>query len=370
MDGRFIGIDREPAPNRSVLVAMSGGVDSAVAALLIQQAGYRAVGLTMKNYCYGDAEVPDRSCCSVEAIQDARRECDRLGIPHRVADVEEFFTREVIDNFVSEYQNARTPNPCVRCNAVVRFQTLLDYADRLGIDYVATGHYARVFKTDDGETFLARAVDRTKDQSYFLAGVHGEVLERVVFPLGDFDKGEVRGTARGADMAVADKKDSQEVCFVPEGTLRSFLHGREVDLSPGAIENLAGDVIGHHSGLASYTVGQRRHIGISAPAPQYVVELDRERNTLVVGDADALLENTLACTFEWLHPAAATLSGLIAQIRYRHAGVVVEHLQVDGRRGRVTFSEAQRAVCPGQTVALYHGDLVVASGVIDGVATP
>ena len=256
MDGRFF--DMSGLAGKSVLVAMSGGVDSAVAALLLKEAGLRVTGLTMKNYCYGDADVPDRSCCSLEAIDDARRECDRLGIAHRVADVEELFTREVIGDFLSEYENARTPNPCVRCNSIVRFRTLIDYADKLGIDFVATGHYSRVFETPSGRRYLARALHRGKDQSYFLSGVHGDTLGRLLFPLGDYDKGAVRRRAEDAGMPVAMKEESQEVCFVPEGTLESFLAASRVSASPGHIENVGGEVVGTHDGLAPYTVGQRR----------------------------------------------------------------------------------------------------------------
>jgi tRNA-specific 2-thiouridylase len=366
MSGRFVGIDDLKNTNPSVLIAMSGGVDSAVAALLVRDAGLRVIGLTMKNYCYGDTEVPDRSCCSVEAIADARRECDRLGIPHRVADVEAFFTREVIDNFLSEYQNARTPNPCVRCNSIVRFQTLFDYAEQLGVDYVATGHYARIFEAPSGKRYLARSMNRAKDQSYFLSGVHGNALDRMLFPLGDYDKGQVRELAGTASMAVAGKKESQEVCFVPDGTLKSFLASREVPLRPGSIESVDGEVLGHHDGLAAYTVGQRRHLGIATGTPHYVVELDRERNVLVVGDADALLRRELSCRFAWLDSdVSRDRDGVTAQIRYRHDGAPVESIDVDGSRGRLVFVDAQRAICPGQTIALYRGDVVVGSGVID-----
>jgi tRNA-specific 2-thiouridylase len=364
IDTRALG---ERSPGASVLVAMSGGVDSSVAALLLSRAGFKAVGLTMKNYCYGGEDVPDRSCCSIEAAEDARRECDRIGIPHRVADVEKFFTREVIDNFVSEYRSARTPNPCARCNTIVRFQTLIEHADKLGIEYVATGHYARVFARDDGRRFVARAVNRGKDQSYFLSGVRGEILGRILFPLGSLGKDEVRAEARGASMAVAEKAESQEVCFVPEGGVRTFLEKRGVVFAPGNIENMKGEVIGAHSGVSEFTVGQRRHIGVATGAPRYVVRIDGQRNVLVVGSAEDLLARDARCEIEWLDPSVIEdPRGLTAQIRYRHPGAAVARLAAEGEKGRIEFEEPQRAVCPGQTIALYRGDIVVGSGVIDG----
>ena len=365
MDGRFV--DLADFGGEGVLVAMSGGVDSSVAALLLKEAGLRVTGLTMKNYCYGDVDVPDRSCCSLEAIDDARRECDRLGIVHRVADVEESFTREVIGDFLSEYENARTPNPCVRCNSIVRFRTLVDYADKIGIEYVATGHYARIFETPTGGRYLARSLHRGKDQSYFLSGVHGDTLERILFPLGAYDKSSVRGLASEAGMDVAIKEESQEVCFVPEGTLESFLTASRVPSRPGQIESVGGEAIGTHNGLAPYTVGQRRGLGIATGTPRYVVRLDRERNVLVVGDNDDLLSRVLLCRFAWIDDGAlAEPAGLTAQIRYRHDGAAVERIEVNRSRARVTFAEPQRAICPGQTLALYLGEIVVGSGVIDG----
>jgi tRNA-specific 2-thiouridylase len=354
-----------------VLVAMSGGVDSAVTALLLSRAGFKAVGFTMKNFCYGGGSVPDRSCCSIEAVEDARRECDRIGIPHRVADVERFFAREVIDNFVSEYRGARTPNPCARCNTIVRFRTLIEQADRFGIEYIATGHYARVFAREDGRRFVARAVSRPKDQSYFLSGVRGEILERILFPLGSLAKDEVREEARGASMAVADKAESQEVCFVPDGGIRAFLEKRGVAFAPGNIENTKGEVIGIHTGVGEFTIGQRRHVGVATGEPQYVVRIDGPRNVLVVGSAEDLLARAVSCAIEWLDPSVTgDARGLEAQIRYRHAGAAVASVTALGERARIEFERPQRAVCPGQTIALYRGDIVVGSGVIDGPDSP
>ena len=369
MKGNLASIEKRitGSVQATVLVAMSGGVDSSVAALLLTRAGFHATGLTTKNFCYGDANLPEKGCCSVEAVHDARRECSRFGIPHVVADTEELFAREVIGNFLSEYENARTPNPCVRCNTIVRFRTLLDYADKHGIDFVATGHYARVFERDDGSRFVARAVNREKDQSYFLSGVRGETLSRVLFPIGELTKDQVRSLAKSASMAVAEKPESQEVCFVPDGGIRSFLEWRGVRLTPGTIENTRGEPIGKHAGLQGYTVGQRRHLGIAAGTPQYVVRLDKKRNVLVIGGAEELLAREVSCTFEWVDASVTEGGeGLTAQIRHRHAGSPVRRVSIDGSAGRVEFESEQRAVCPGQTIALYRGEVVVGSGVIDG----
>jgi tRNA-specific 2-thiouridylase len=348
---------------------MSGGVDSGVSAVKLVEAGCEVIGLTMKNYCYGEQEAPERSCCSLEAIEDARSVCDRVGARHVVVSTEEIFGAEVYDNFLDEYRAGRTPNPCVRCNSIVRFHTLFDYARSLGADLVATGHYARVFRAESGRLYLARAASAAKDQSYFLSGLCGDDLERVLFPLGEEEKGEVRTAARGAGLDVAGKPESQDVCFIPGQRLRDFLDGK-VAMEPGDIETTAGEVVGRHQGLAAYTVGQRRGLGVSAGRPQYVVRLDVARNVLVIGDDDELHRDTLTCRLNWIDEGAcdtARDSGrLRAQIRSRHAARAVNKVAVNGdSTARVRFQQPQRAIAPGQTIALYDGDVVVGSGVIE-----
>jgi len=366
MKGRYLDI-RDNAAGARVVLAMSGGVDSAVAAVMLRDAGYEVIGLTMKNYCYGEEPVPDKSCCSLEAIDDARESCDRIGIRHMVVSTEEIFGREVYDNFLDEYRAGRTPNPCVRCNSIVRFDTLEHYAAQLDADYIATGHYARVFRADNGRLYLARARSE-KDQSYFLSGLNHDDLGRVLFPLAGADKPEVRDSARAAGLDVAEKPESMEVCFIPEGTLRNFLDGK-VPMKRGEIQNTDGDVLGHHPGTAAYTIGQRRGLGVSVGRPVYVVEIDVERNVVVVGDDPDLERRELMCRLGWIDDAcrAGSLS-VDAQIRSRHAAQPVERIDVDGGKARVVFSDVQRAVAPGQTIAFYDGDLVVGAGVIESAA--
>jgi tRNA-uridine 2-sulfurtransferase len=362
MQGSYLPIGAHGA-GRSVLLAMSGGVDSGVSAAALVEAGYRVVGLTMKNYCYGEnaAAVSERSCCSLDAIDDARAVCQRIGIRHMVVSTEEIFGREVYDNFIGEYANGRTPNPCVRCNSIVRFDTLIEWANRLGFDLVATGHYARVFRADSGRHYVARSTHTDKDQSYFLSGVDPSVLDRVVFPLGDREKRDVREQARRAGLRVADKPDSQDVCFVSTRTLRGFLSGK-VPLEPGAIETTNGEVVGAHDGLATHTIGQRRGLGVAAGRPQYVVDIDVARNTVVIGDDADLLRRDLVCRLAWLDDSAGPLS---AQIRSRHGAEPVASVDLDGDHARVTFEAPQRAIAPGQTIAFFDGDVVVGSGVIE-----
>jgi tRNA-specific 2-thiouridylase len=322
----------------------------------------------MKNYCYGDAGAPERSCCSIEAIDDARSVCQRAGIRHMVVNTEEIFGREVYRNFLDEYRAGRTPNPCVRCNSIVRFDTLIDWAGQLGFHMVATGHYARVFRSATGRHYIARSTSRAKDQSYFLSALEPSLLDRVLFPLGDREKSDVRDDARKAGLRVADKPDSQDVCFISTRTLRDFLDGK-VELAQGDIETVTGEVVGRHDGLATYTVGQRRGLGVAAGRPQYVLSMDVKRNVVVVGDEPDLMRRELAFRVDWVDIEAArnaVASGdLRAQIRSRHDATRVESITFDDDTARVALHAPQRAIAPGQTLAVYDGDVVVGAGIIE-----
>jgi tRNA-specific 2-thiouridylase len=368
MRGHYASIhDARDAGGRKVLLAMSGGVDSAVSAMSLVEAGYAVVGMTMKNYCYGDfgsAAAPERSCCSMEAIDDARAVCQRIGIRHMVVSTEELFGREVYNNFLDEYRRGRTPNPCVRCNSIVRFDTLVEWANRMGFDCVATGHYARVFVAESGRRYVARATSRAKDQSYFLSALDPAALGRVLFPLGDREKDDVRASARVGLLGVAEKPDSQEVCFISTKTLREFLDGK-IEMTPGDVVTVDGDVVGRHDGLAAFTIGQRRGLGIAAGRPQYVTEIDVARNAVVLGDETDLYRRELACDLAWIDTEAVrAASPLCAQIRSRHGAETVSSISVDGASARVEFDTPQRAVAPGQTIAFFDGDVVVGAGVI------
>jgi tRNA-specific 2-thiouridylase len=367
MDGSFTALKEARQKGNRVIVALSGGVDSATAAFILKDSGFDVIGVTMKNFCYGDFDAVEKSCCSQEAIEDARRICTKLGIVHQVLDVEKLFAGEVIDNFLREYSRLRTPNPCVRCNLAVRFTTLSGLAKQYGAHYVATGHYARIFRTLEGELFIARARSRSKDQSYFLSGLNGGILEKILFPVGGYGKEKVRKIALGASLPVAEKRESQEVCFIPDGDLRKFLSAR-LAFAPGPIVNTEGSLLGEHEGLFSYTIGQRRSLGISASRPQYVVGFDKKRNALIVGKKEELYKGSLLCDTLWFDDrflGISTEGVLRAQIRSRHQAAEVKSVLRDGSKFRVQFCEPQKAVTPGQTIAFYKDDLVVGSGQID-----
>ena len=346
---------------RTVLLAMSGGVDSSAAAVLLQQRGARVLGITLKNFCYTDVEAAgDTSCCSLGHVLDARAVCDRLGIEHFLLDVTHDFGTRVIERFVAEYDAGRTPNPCVDCNQSVRFPVLVQRAQALGAELVATGHYARSGRDAHGRVFLRRGADASKDQSYFLHGVDAACLERSVFPLGDLHKSEVRAVATAAGLPVASKSESQEICFLPTGDRRSFLekHGAP---RAGAVVDLHGHELGRHDGIGFFTVGQRRGLQVAVGHPLYVHHIEPATHTVVVGDESSLWSHGVELDTFW-ERADAAAHDLTVQLRYRSAPAPLAGWEPTPDGARLRFVSPQRAVAPGQAAVLYDGDVVVGGG--------
>ncbi len=363
---------RALSPGASVLLALSGGVDSALALAILSELGCDVRTVTFKNFCYGEhADPGGKSCCSLEAIEDARALAHRFGARHWVTDVSEAFRAQVIAPFVQEYRAARTPNPCLACNSQVRFPHLLTLADRMGCDYVATGHYARTDPIGGDDSALLRGVDIEKDQAYFLARVPRRVWSRVVFPLGWATKPAVREAAHALGLPVASKPESQEICFVPTGD-RSFLFADDpASTRPGPIVDRQGRTLGEHRGLVHYTVGQRRGLQVAAAEPLYVLALERGANRLVVGRREELAATRLlADDFVAAVPDLPTQgpmldgsTGWTARIRHRHAGVPVQGaLFAPDGTVEVTLAAPVHGAAPGQAVVLYDGDRVLGGG--------
>ncbi|HOI75418.1 MAG TPA: tRNA 2-thiouridine(34) synthase MnmA [Syntrophales bacterium] len=347
---------------RNVLVAMSGGVDSSVAALILRDAGYDVTGVTM---CLGIVDDGDRSrCCGRDAVDDARRVCEHLRISHHVIDFARDMNEEVIERFVKEYRRGRTPNPCIDCNRYLKFGRLLGLARSMGFDFLATGHYARIEKT--GDTYrLLRSKDRTKDQTYFLYPILRADLPSVLFPLWDRTKEEVRTLAREAGLPVAHKTESQDICFVPRKGYRQFIRDLAGPSPPGPIVDTEGRERGRHDGIVSFTVGQRSGLGISSPAPLYVVSVDAKGNRIVVGEKKDLLASALRATDLNLL-AESWPERAEAKIRYRKKASSCRMIPEEGGL-RIEFDEPQESITPGQAVVLYRGDEVLGGGVIERV---
>jgi tRNA (5-methylaminomethyl-2-thiouridylate)-methyltransferase len=347
---------------KKVMVAMSGGVDSSVTAMLLTDEGYNVSGVTM---CLGIAAEEDSArCCGADAIDDAKRVCDRLKIPHYVFDYAAQLEDKVIAKFISEYKKGRTPNPCVECNRYLKFGSLLEKAKVLGFDFLATGHYAAIERNEDGYC-LKRPKDRKKDQTYFLYPIPHEGLGNLLFPLATLTKDEVRKIAKKTSLPVAEKQESQDICFVTQKNYQEFLLERVQKLNPGPIVDMQGKILGKHRGIIFHTIGQRGGLGISHATPLYVVSIDPDENRIVVGEKkDLMAKGLVAGDMNML--VQSWPQQVYAKIRYRKKEALCDVTAANGRL-KVIFAEEQEAITPGQSVVFYANDRVLGGGTIEEV---
>ena len=355
---------------KRVVVAMSGGVDSSVAAALLKSQGYTVIGITMSFHFSGDS-AKQNGCCGRQEIEDAERVAHKIGIKHYVINMQRELKERVIKNFCREYLRGRTPNPCVRCNQYIKFDGLLKKTFSLGAEFLATGHYACIERASKPEfktsgLLLKKGKDKLKDQSYFLYLLSQRQLKHIIFPIGEYTKYEVRNLARKFELPVADKSASQEICFLPHDDYRKFLRQRlKAKIKPGLIKDQEGNVIGKHKGIAYYTIGQREGLGIAKGYPVYITYLDTKTHAITVGRKDELLKRQFLVSNPHfiLEPVKKKVAAYV-RIRYNHkeARALIEPL---GNKIRVRFSSPQFAITPGQSAVFYHGDIVLGGGIID-----
>ncbi|WP_026651092.1 tRNA 2-thiouridine(34) synthase MnmA [Butyrivibrio proteoclasticus] len=354
--------------NKKALVAMSGGVDSSVAAFLTHEKGYECMGCTMRLY-ENDMIGEDLfgTCCSLNDTQDARAVCDKIGIPYNIYHYEVEFQQKVIEPFVCSYEKGETPNPCIRCNKYLKFDSLYKKGLELGYDYIVTGHYARI-EERDGHFYLLKAKDLNKDQSYVLYDLTEEQLSHTLFPLGDYTKGEVREIAESNEFVTSHKSESQDICFVPDGDYAAMIKRyRNKDYPKGDFVDKDGNVLGKHDGIIGYTIGQRRGLGIPADRRLYVTKLDVPNNRVILADNEDLFTTDFVVRdFHWI--TGEVPQGDIrcsAKIRYKHKEQPATVKALEGGRASVSFDEPQRAITPGQSCVLYDGDIVLGGGIIE-----
>lgn len=355
-----------------VLVAMSGGIDSTVTAMMLHEEGYEVIGITMKTWDYANSggSKKETGCCSLDSINDARQVSVDMGFHHFIVDIRDEFGDYVIDNFVDEYLAGRTPNPCVLCNTHIKWSALLKRADALDCEFIATGHYARI-EEHNGRKFIRRAVDRNKDQSYVLWGLSQECMQRSRFPLGNYTKPEVRQMAYDWGYADLSKKaESYEICFVPDNDYRGFLKrrvdGLEERVAGGNFVNARGEVLGQHQGYPFYTIGQRKGLGIALGKPMFVTEIRPETNTVVLGEVDELIRNGMTVGQANIMKYEKLPDNLeaVTKIRYRDQGTLSHIRQIGDDKVEVEFLANVRGVAPGQSAVFYEGDDVIGGGII------
>jgi len=355
-----------------VLVAMSGGIDSTVTALMLNQQGYEVVGITMKTWDYAASggSKKETGCCNLDSFNDARMAAVQHGFPHYILDIRDEFGSFVVDNFVEEYLAGRTPNPCVLCNTHIKWRALLKRADALGCDYIATGHYASVHQHDNGRYFISKGADATKDQSYVLWGLQQDLLSRTLLPLGGYHKTEIRQMAHDFGYPeLAKKSESYEICFVPDNDYRGFLRrkvdGLEERVDGGYFVDKNGRILGQHKGYPFYTIGQRKGLDIALGKPAYVTAIDPNTNTVVLGDEEDLEKDDMTVArINWIkYQGIGDGREAITKIRYKDGGSL-SHLSPDGPNVTVRFFEKAKGIAPGQSAVFYEGDDVIGGGII------